>query len=554
MEPRKSNPIRFSRSILHVLALAAFLPPTLSAQNTTTIGFNTDGDAQGFIAYSSATATFTVSVAGGLLTGTSPGGDPRLVRNSSTPIATKPAAASWTTVKFRVREKDEDSVTVTSWSNTSIAVVLNGNTGTSGATTISSGSFSAVDSGDGFFTVTADISAGTPAFTADEIRYFRFDPIGGTDATGNNFEVDWVEISMTPTPPVPAPVSPVVVFKLDDLTAGAATEVTAFSAAWNRLFDYSATKPLVISVGIIGNSLETPYSIYTTRIRQIHDAGRVEFWNHGYLHVRDNPPGTLDPPGSYEFKGTTYAYQLSNFQTTQALARERLGFPFTTFGAPFNANDAVTRQVLETDPDMQTSFLGSAAFGSTDSRHLNLNLPVFNIEVSTGNLLDYNTLVTSYSAKKNQPYLVLQGHPSGWDVAEFETFKNFVDYLIADGVTFMTPSDYRAHMDTDNDGVPDVIERVLGRDPALAESTPPLSLDLSGSRVVFEVAAGQPARPRLAVESSNDFGTWAKTQISAGFITTLSGGRRRVEVTVSPGAGRTFWRLSESSAGVSTWP
>ena len=140
------------------------------------------------------------------------------------------------------------------------------------------------------------------------------------------------------------------------------------------------------------------------------------------------------------------------------------------------------------------------------------------------------------------------------DEAEFEIFKSFVDYLIADGVTFMTPSGYRARMDTDKDLVPDVIENILGRNPAIAESTPPVSLDLSESRVVFEVAAGQPARPRLALESSNDLGTWAKTQISAGFITTLSGGRRRVEVPVPPGAGRTFWRLSESSAGVSTWP
>jgi hypothetical protein len=118
----------------------------------------------------------------------------------------------------------------------------------------------------------------------------------------------------------------------------------------------------------------------------------------------------------------------------------------------------------------------------------------------------------------------------------------------------MTPSAYRARMDTDNDGVPDVIERVLGRNPALAEFTPPVSLELSQSRVVFEVAAGQPARPRLALEFSNDMGTWAKAPISADFITILSGGRRRVEVPVSPGAERTFWRLSESSAGVSTWP
>ena len=107
----------------------------------------------------------------------------------------------------------------------------------------------------------------------------------------------------------------------------------------------------------------------------------------------------------------------------------------------------------------------------------------------------------------------------------------------------MPLSGYRARIDTDNDGVPDAIERVLGRDPVLAGFTPPVSLDLSESHAVFEVAAGQPARPRLALKSSNDMGTWVKTQISADFITTLSDGRRRVEVPVPTGAERAFWRL-----------
>ena len=35
----------------------------------------------------------------------------------------------------------------------------------------------------------------------------------------------------------------------------------------------------------------------------------------------------------------------------------------------------------------------------------------------------------------------------------------------------MPLSGYRARIDTDNDGVPDAIERVLGRDPALAGFT-----------------------------------------------------------------------------------
>ena len=88
---------------------------------------------------------------------------------------------------------------VTPWANTSINVVLNSaNTGTTptGAITIGTGSATAVDSGDGFFTVTSNIST----FTADDIRYLRFDPIGGTDAPGHKFEVDFVQLNAVPEP------------------------------------------------------------------------------------------------------------------------------------------------------------------------------------------------------------------------------------------------------------------------------------------------------------------------------------------------------------------
>ena len=336
--------------------------------------------------------------------------------------------------------------------------------------------------------------------------------------------------------------APVVILKLDDLKASS-TSITGFSTPWDRLFNYSATKPLVMSVGIIGNSLETTNPAYAASIRQIHDAGRVEFWNHGYLHVRDQPVGT------FEFKGTTYAYQLSNFQTTQSLARERLGFPFTTFGSPYNATDDVTRQVLETDLDMQTSLFGP----STSSRLLDLKRWL-NMEVSAGVMMDYDTFVANYPSQRQRPYLVLQGHPSGWDEAEFTTFTRIVDFLIADGVTFMTPSGYRANMDSDMDGVPDVIERILGRNPALPESAPPIALDLPGESLGFELAATQPARPRLAVEFSTDQNTWMKTTVSPGFITTLPDGRRRIEIPVSLAPQRMFWRLAEGPGGSSTWP
>lgn len=187
-------------------SLALLLSAGLSAApSKITIDFDVDGNTRGFTAYSTSSATFSVAATGGLLTGTSPGGDPRLVYNSSTPIFSKPAAATWSDVTFRVRETAETSAVVTPWSNTSINVVINGSSGTSGATTIASTSATAEDSGDGFFTVTVPIPA---AFTANDIRYFRLDPIGGTDAAGNLFEVDYVEVNLTNTPPMLVSTSP----------------------------------------------------------------------------------------------------------------------------------------------------------------------------------------------------------------------------------------------------------------------------------------------------------------------------------------------------------
>jgi hypothetical protein len=182
--------------VLAFTCVAALLPSTLSAATSFTIGFDTDDNTEGFVAYSTASATFSVTTSGGFLVGTSPGGDPRLVNTSSTPIVSKTTGETWSTIVFRVRETDQTATVVTPWANTSVNVVLNSSSVAGGATIISTGSASAVDSGDGFFTVTSDISA----FAADDIRYLRFDPIGGSDASGNKFEVDFVQLNAVPEP------------------------------------------------------------------------------------------------------------------------------------------------------------------------------------------------------------------------------------------------------------------------------------------------------------------------------------------------------------------
>lgn len=342
-----------------------------------------------------------------------------------------------------------------------------------------------------------------------------------------------------------ASAAPVVIFKLDDMRA--AQTATGFSTNWQRVFDYVETKSLPISVGIIGDSLDNPGQAYVENIRRLRNTGLVEFWNHGYLHVRNQPPGTA------EFNGTSLEYQRTNFETVQGLFRDRLGFSAAAFGAPYNQADANTRKVLEADADMQIIFYGQAAFFAPGKSRL-LNLENWlRLEISAGNL-SYDTFVADYPAQRHRPYLALQGHPGGWDSTEFAAFTKIVDFLAADGATFATPSGYRARMDGDGDGVPDVIEKILGRDPALAEPAPALSLDLHVGFLRFEIAASQPAKPRVIVESSGNLANWSQVSIAAEWISTLPDGRRQVEIPVSSGSQPRFWRLAEGAAGVSAWP
>jgi hypothetical protein len=210
---KTTNPIQ----PIILAALAVLMPAALSAApSKITIGFDTDGNNQGF----AGTNVTGLATAGGFITGTGSTGDPRLIRNNATPFFTKPSAASWQTVVFRVRETDETPAVVTPYNSTGVIVGLNSANSTSGLVT-ATGGYPGVDSGDGFFTVTADIST----FTADEVRYFRVDPIGGADAAGNLFEVDFIEINLTNTPPALVSTNPA-----DDATgiAPAATLTATF--------------------------------------------------------------------------------------------------------------------------------------------------------------------------------------------------------------------------------------------------------------------------------------------------------------------------------------
>jgi hypothetical protein len=110
------------------------------------------------------------------------------------------AGETWDTLVFRVRETQNEAPAGTvAFNAVGLASVINATAAP--AVTILSG-FTAVDSGDGFYTVTLDIGS----FGSVAIADLRLDPIGGasnnsnSETNANTFEVDYIRLNSVPEP------------------------------------------------------------------------------------------------------------------------------------------------------------------------------------------------------------------------------------------------------------------------------------------------------------------------------------------------------------------
>lgn len=177
-----------------ILSAFALDPSSGSAAIIASYDFSTASNTEGWTPNNNITGLTT---SGGFLIGTASGNDPQLLKGASITIG---SSQSWDTVVFRVREFDDvsgkyiGSAGAPTFNTVGLVVQLN-------ATVFSTG-FTAVASGDGFYTVTADISA----FAATTITNLRVDPIGGAlsnsgaETSANSFEVDFIHINAVPEP------------------------------------------------------------------------------------------------------------------------------------------------------------------------------------------------------------------------------------------------------------------------------------------------------------------------------------------------------------------
>lgn len=194
---------------MKVLSLAALCVAvtagTASAAVVEDFQFNTIGDTEGWTALANidgpGSGPAFIVADGDSLNGLANGGDPRLGRLALNATTT----ATWDAVIFRVRETTETDQVVNTFDPTGLVLVVNGTTGTFGGGTVLSDSslFSATASGDGFFTVTADISS----LGSTDIDQLRLDPIGAPDANNNLFEVDFIQVTDTTLVPEPGSIA-----------------------------------------------------------------------------------------------------------------------------------------------------------------------------------------------------------------------------------------------------------------------------------------------------------------------------------------------------------
>lgn len=230
---------------------------------------------------------------------------------------------------------------------------------------------------------------------------------------------------------------PQVILKLDD----AWFEEGFIHEGWIKTFDYLNAKKVKATIGIVGERMESATPAYYEWLTGQAKAGH-EIWNHGYCHCKP----TVDGEERREFRGTDFEYQLDHLQKTQAIAADKLGLQLETFGAPYNACDTNTVRALSKIPELKTWLYPPNR--NTAGKFAMPRIGAVNIEYPV-HQPDFDAFVAGFRAHREEPVLVIQGHPRSWlePRARMTEFQKIIDFLVAEDVRFTTPSAYRKSME-----------------------------------------------------------------------------------------------------------
>ncbi|MES2658413.1 MAG: DUF2334 domain-containing protein [Verrucomicrobiota bacterium] len=233
--------------------------------------------------------------------------------------------------------------------------------------------------------------------------------------------------------PVSAQTRRIAIIKADD--------VTGVHSKWERFFLLAEKHDVPVSAGVIADSFGKQDEKYVEWLKKWEATGKVEFWNHGWDHRRWEEEGQKKS----EFGGSGFEHQRNHLAKVQEAAKSALGKPFIAFGSPFNDMDSDTTKALNEFPELKMVFCRPEAEPTKDLKDKIL-LPMFlrGEDDGTGKP-NFAKFKVEYEKKKADPSLNLcafQFHPGVFSDQGFTEFVSIIEFLKAEGWTFMLPSDY----------------------------------------------------------------------------------------------------------------
>jgi peptidoglycan/xylan/chitin deacetylase (PgdA/CDA1 family) len=228
--------------------------------------------------------------------------------------------------------------------------------------------------------------------------------------------------------------APKIVLKLDDFGA---TKDGGVHPRWLKVADFCRERNVKVTFGIIATRMLDDAPKYATWVNEQRDAGRIEFWCHGWDHgERKEGEKRIQ-----EFSGETLEYQTQHLIDANKLAKDKLGFEYTSFGAPFNAIDDNTVKALAQVPSIKVWMYGPSPAKAKESGKIVLERSAVSIESPTL-IPNYADFVEAYAHNRGADYFVMQGHPAGWGEDRWEQFTKIVEFLIAQKAEFVFASDF----------------------------------------------------------------------------------------------------------------
>ena len=234
-------------------------------------------------------------------------------------------------------------------------------------------------------------------------------------------------------PPTELPAK-VAILKFDDLGYNKEMfPLDGIHPLFKKIIDYCVERGIKSSHGIVGKTVEDAPLEYCEWIKNLHKSGMVEFWCHGY-RGRATVDGVLEPA---EFE-VDYDLQLDSLKKSQDVAMRKFGFVYKTFGPHYSGQNADTAKALKEVPDIKLVFYWPDDLAKAANV---MSLPRTGLESPTGRP-NFEAFKKSFDQRKGASPVVIQGHPWGFYNEGWDDLVKVIDFLVEDGWTFMTPSEY----------------------------------------------------------------------------------------------------------------